>query len=833
MAVIQKNIKLIVFLSGLLFFGTIQLDVAFGQGVIRGEVVDEDGKPLEIVSVGVANQAKPIGMVTNKKGEFEIKVPSGVSLLLRFSHPSYDVVSRSVILTKGEERNIHQVLKVREYELSEVRIKSQRIRDGFTSIDPMLTKNMIGITAGVEGILKSLPGVNSNNELSSQYSVRGGNFDENLVYVNGIEIYRPLLTRSGEQEGMSFVNPDLVSSMLFSSGGFDAKYGDKMSSVLDIQYKKPKKFGGSVGLNFMGANMHLEGTTKDKKFTYLVGLRHKATQYVLKMLDKKGNYKPSFTDFQAYFTYNIDKKNELSLFGNISYNIYKVVPTTQRTKVGAYNKPLDFVVAFEGQERDVFTTYFAAFTWKNQTSEKFQNSLTYSFFNTIEVERYDLEGTYLLSEASEQDQESNFLDQGKLVGAGSFLDHARNYLNGLVTSLEYKGAYRTSIAYTQWGFKYQYEDIIDRISEWKSNDSAGYIIPDEWLTNPGENPVLTPPTMGSVYKSQHQMSSHRLSTFAQATFDFNKDRMFVLNAGIRASYWTMNNEIVVSPRVNFSYIPDWKIQTSFRVAVGHYAQTPFYKELRDIYGQLHTDVKAQKSIHFVLGSDIDFEMWDRPFKFTGEAYYKYLYDLNPYEVDNVRIRYMAANCSKGYATGVDLRLGGEFVKGAESWLSISFLKTSEDITYIDKSGNSAQTGMIPRPTDQMFSINIFFQDYLLKNKNMKVYVNGVFATGLPSGTMERLEDPERMKWRDKERLPSYKRVDLGMAFLLKGEKRKYGPKNPFTYIKNIWLGLEVFNVFQMKNTISYTWIKTFDGGSYAIPNRLTPLQVNLKLDIEF
>ncbi|MDE6106254.1 MAG: TonB-dependent receptor plug domain-containing protein [Bacteroidales bacterium] len=825
---IRRAFRILCF--GLLFFGA-GFEALQAGAILRGRVVNQAGRPLELVAVGVVNLTKPIGTFTDSAGFFELEVPSGVSLLVRFSHISYENVSRSMILLKGEVKNIQQRLAVHDNELSGVTVTGNR--KGYVTIDPLVVRNMIGFTGGVEEVLRSLPGVNSNNELSSQYSVRGGNYDENLIYVNDIEIYRSFLIRSAEQEGLSFINPDLVGSTNFSSGGFEAKYGDKMSSVLDIRYREPKEFAGSVGLNFMGGNLHLEGLSKDKKFTYLLGLRHKATQYVLKTLDRKGNYKPSFTDFQTFMTYKLDERNKFSFLGNVAYNVYKFIPTTQQTRIGAYSDPLMFTVAFEGQERDVFTSYFGAFVWANRTSQKLKNSLTFSFFNTIEQESYDIEGAYLLS-AVEEGKDDSFGGQGEPIGAGTFLNHGRDYLNGIITSLDYKGDYVTKPAIVHWGLRYRYEDIIDRINEWNVQDSAGYVLPNDWFTQPGQNPDLEAPKVQSRYVSDHRMQSHRLTGYAQGLFDFGSDEMYQLTAGVRMSYWSMNNEFCISPRLNFAYQPDWKTYTVFRAAIGHYVQEPLYKELRDVYGNLHTDVKAQKSIHAILSAEIGFSIWDRPFKFMGEAYYKYLYDLNPYEMDNVRIRYMGRNCAYGYATGVDLRLSGEFVPGAESWVSVAFLKTSENITFVDEAtGVTTQTGMIPRPTDQLFSINVFFQDYFLRNKNMKVYVNGVFATGMPSGNLDRLTDPERMKWRGHERLPSYKRVDLGMAFRLKGPNKIYGPKNPLTYIKSIWLGLELFNMFQMNNTISYTWINTFDGRSFAIPNRLTPMQVNVKLDVEF
>lgn len=819
---------------GLVFFslgvGAVQAD-----GVIRGRVADENGRPLEFVTVGVVNQDKPIGSVTDESGFFELRVPHGVSLLLRFSHAAYNPVSRSLILLKDEEKMLHQRLQSKEYQLSEVSVTGDRLsRKGLITIDPLISKQMIGITGGVEGVIRSLPGVNSNNELSSQYSVRGGNFDENLVYVNEIEVYRPFLTRSGEQEGLSFINADMVGETNFSSGGFEAKYGGKMSSVLDIRYREPQKFAGSAGLNFMGGHLHLEGITKDQKFAYLFGLRHKATQYVLRTLDRKGNYKPAYTDFQAYMTYTLNRRNKLSFLGNVAYNIYRFVPTTQQTRLGAYNEPLMFYVSFDGQERDVFSSYFSALSWENKTTDQWSNKLTCSFYNTIENERYDIEGAYLLSSVAEQGSDDSFGETGKPIGAGTFLNHGRNYLNGIITALNYKGTYTTSSTHVQWGLRYQYEDIIDRINEWSMEDSAGYILPNDWQTLPGENPDLESPKVKSRYVSNHRVQLHRAMGYAQGTFDFGSHQKFLLNAGVRMSFWSMNKEFCVSPRLNFSYHPEWQTSTTFRLAVGHYVQVPQYKEFRDVYGNLHLDIRSQKSIHVVLGNEVGFRMWERPFKLTSEVYYKYLYDLNPYETDNVRIRYMGRNCAYGHAAGLDLRIAGEFVKGTDSWLSVSLLKTSEDITYVDAAtGNKTQTGLIPRPTDQLFAINLFFQDYFLRNKNIKVYVNGVFATGLPSGSMERLTDPDRMQWRDKERLPAYKRVDLGMAFQLKPTKRQFGPKNPMKYIESIWLGVELFNMFQMNNTISYTWINTFDGRSYAIPNRLTPLQVNLKLDVAF
>lgn len=801
---------------------------------VAGFVSDADGRAIALVSVGVVNLEKPIGTSTDEKGFFTLSVPAGIELEVKFSHTSYNPYKQTITLQPGQKRTLKVILSSAQIELEGVSVDGTRQSNtGYVNLSPLSGQTLPSITGGVEGLVMSLPGVNNNNELSSQYSVRGGNFDENLVYVNGVEIYRPFLTRSGEQEGLSFVNPDLVQTLSFSSGGFDARYGDKMSSVLDIRYKQPQTFGGSIGLNFMGGHLHLEGTSKNHRFTYLMGLRQKNSQLVLKKLDKNGQYKPSFTDFQALLGYRINERNTLELLGNISHNRYKFTPKSQQTKFGTSGNSKSFWVDFDGFEIDRFTTYFAALSWTHRPYSGAQHVLTASFFNTVERENFDIEGYYRLSETMSDD--NGHAVEGEVLGSGHYMDHARNYLNGLIASMDYQGRQDTRVAHVQWGFKYQYEDIIDHLNEWHREDSAGYNLPVGAQPPVGTEAPLNPPALQNVYKANHHTVSHRLNAFAQGRFNFGTHDRYVLDAGIRFSYWTLNNEFTWSPRLNLNIKPDWNREVHFRIAVGHYAQPPFYKEMRDIYGRLNKKVKAQKSIHAVFVSDLYFKMWNRPFKFTAEAYYKYLYDLNPYEIDNVRIRYMAKNCGKGYAAGVDFRLDGEFVPGVNSWISLSFMNTRENITYRGADGLKRHSGWVPRPTNQLFSLNLYVQDYLdflFKKKNFKIYLNAVYATGLPSGDTKRLEDPSLLKGR-KTRLPDYKRVDVGLSFLLKGAARQLSGKNPFAYLKDIWLTLELFNMFQMRNTISYMWIPTVDGTSYAIPNTLTPLQVNLKLDITF
>lgn len=807
--------------------------VSAGKSVVYGKISDIEGLTLDLIDVGVINLLHPIGTTTDKDGYYRLEVPAETDLIIRFSHPAFENATINLRLKAGEERKINRSLKEKNIEIRGATVTGVKKRNTFTNLDPMSAKQMPSVSGGVEALIKSLPGVNSNNELSSQYSVRGGNFDENLVYVNDIEVYRPLLTRSGEQEGLSFANPDLISSIAFSSGGFEAKYGDKLSSVLDVQYKTPTKFAGSVGVSFLGASMHVEGATKSQNFTYLFGFRQKSNQFILSSLQTKGDYKPSFTDMQGLFTYKIDKRNEISFLGNISLNSYKFIPQTRETRFGTVHLPMMFKVYFEGQEIDKFQSYFGALSWLNQTSERLKNRFTFSAFRSLENEGFDILGEYWLSDVDTDPASENFGEASYTKGVGAYIEHARNRLDAIVSSLEYRGTYVADEVLWQWGMKYQYEDIVDKLNEWRLVDSAGYSLPTEPQQPGNPNPDRYPPLLQEVYKANHHTKSNRLNGFAQASFDFGSDQMYVLSAGLRFSYWDFNKEFIASPRINFSYKPDIKPDLLFRFAFGHYAQPPFYREIRDIYGLIHSDVQSQKSIHSVVAMDWTFKLWNRPFKFTSELYYKYLYDLIPYEIDNIRLRYYAQNASKGYAAGADFRLNGEFVPGVESWLGFSFLRTEENITYQDVDGEWKETGMIPRPTDQLFSINLYFQDYVTYRKNIKVYLNMMYATGLPYGPNESLKNPELFVQRASSRLPDYKRVDIGGSYLLLGSKNKFTKKNPLYYLKSIWVSLEILNLFQMKNTISYDWITVINGGQYAVPNQLTPRQINVKLTVDF
>ncbi|MEG1572417.1 MAG: TonB-dependent receptor plug domain-containing protein, partial [Bacteroidales bacterium] len=466
-------------------------------------------------------------------------------------------------------------------------------RNTFISLDPMSAKQMPSVSGGVEALIKSLPGVNSNNELSSQYSVRGGNFDENLIYVNDIEVYRPLLTRSCEQEGLSFANVDLISSINFSSGGFEAKYGDKLSSVLDIQYKTPTKFAGSVSLSLLGASLHLEGATKSRNFTYLFGFRQKSNQYVLNALQTKGSYKPSFTDMQALFTYRINKKNELSFLGNIGLNSYKFTPETRETRFGTIYMPMVFKVYFEGHEVDKFQSYFGALSWTNKPTENLKNKFTLAAFRSFENESFDILGEYWLSDVGMDAGSEDFGEATYTKGIGAYLEHARNRLDAIVSSFEYRGTYTMDNVIWQWGVKYQYEDILDKLNEWRLVDSADYSIPMKPLQPGNPHPDLYAPVLQEVYRADHHTISNRINGFTQASFDFGSNQKYVLSAGVRFSYWDFNHEVIVSPRLHFSFKPQTKADLLFRFAAGHYAQPPFYREIRDVYGEIHSDVRSQ------------------------------------------------------------------------------------------------------------------------------------------------------------------------------------------------------------------------------------------------
>ncbi|HIA12045.1 MAG TPA: TonB-dependent receptor [Flavobacteriales bacterium] len=820
---------------------------------VAGVVSNKSGNPKESVNIGVLGL--PVGTSSAQDGSYKLAVPSDTDIVIVFSFIGFGSEKVQVNLAPGETYNFNQTLKVSSTQLQNVTVEDKQIRNStLQRIDPKTIRIIPTATGGVEAIIKTLPGVSSNNELTSQYSVRGGNYDENLVYVNDILIYRPFLVRSGEQEGLSFINSDMVSSILFSAGGFDAKYGDKMSSVLDIRYRKPTELGGTVSMSLLGGAAHVEGVTKNYRLSYQLGLRHKTNQYLLNSLNTKGEYKPSFTDFQGLFTFSVNEDVEISFLGNYARNRYTFIPENRETKFGTLNEALQLKIYFDGQEVDAYETFQGALSTTIFPKPELKIKIIAAGFRTFESETYDIQGQYFLDELEKDIGKEDFGEAKLNRGIGTYLNHARNYLDATVYSLEQKGYFTKGIRYLQWGVKYQREQINDKLSEWTMIDSAGYSIPKSGDSVGYVNPSLQPVRLleiQDVLKAKTSLNSNRLSGYLQNNWLWaTKDSLeFSLTTGMRASYWDLNEQILFSPRLSFSVQPNWKSDFVFRAAFGFYQQAPFYRELRDLNGEVHTDVKAQESIHVIVGSDYNFRAWNRPFKLVTELYYKHMENLIPYEIDNVRIRYYAENNARGYATGIDLKVNGEFVKGIESWVSLSVMQTQEDIIddyyydYYNQEGEKIivgytadqtvtdsirfEPGYIPRPTDQRVNFSLFFQDYLPKRPDIQMHLNLVYGSGLPFGP------PSFQRYKDTLRIPAYRRVDIGFSARLLKEGKKVGPKNPLKHFKTIWLSLEVFNLLGINNTISYLWVSDVTNRQYAVPNFLTQRLLNLKLIVKF
>lgn len=815
------------------------------NATVKGVVRDSIGKPLDAVTVAV--KGSMISVVSNASGNYEIQVPSGKVTLTYylFGTPPEDV---QLDLKDGETVTINRNLKTSAIEMKTVTVVESRNREPMImKIDPRAAGVIPSPSGNFESILKTLPGVTSNNELSSTYSVRGGNYDENLVYVNGIEIYRPFLVRSGQQEGLSFVNSDLVSSVAFSAGGFSASYGDKLSSVLDIRYNKPKEFKGSAYASLLGGGFHLEGINKKKSITYLLGVRQKSNQFLLKNLDTKGEYKPSFTDVQSLLNFKLSNKTELSFLGNYSRNRYEVIPTDRETEFGNItNDALRFTVFFEGREIDKYSATQGALSLLHQPDSNVQLRLTTGVFYTKEQEYFDIIGAYRLDELDKDLGSSGFGEVAFNRGVGAFLNHARNDLDALVYYAEHKGLYIMDKAVLSWGVKAQHESITDKLDEWVYRDSADFSV-----SHPADHPgdtlfVDQKIVLNDVIKSENDQSSNRFNSFVQINRDFEN---VTLTAGVRATYWDLNSELDISPRVSVQWKPSWNKHLAFRAATGFYYQPPFYREMRNFSGEVNTDINSQRSIHYIIGSDYQFLAWGREFKLTAEAYYKQLHNLIPYKTDNLRLRYFAKNSSDGYAYGADMRINGEFVNGIESWVSVSYLKTEEDIrndyiyTYYNADGEkitrayppqdtvsstTVAAGYIPRPADQRLTFSLFFQDYLPKFPSFRMHLTLIFGTGLPFGP------PGNDRYRDIIRMPTYRRVDIGFTKIIIDEDKENKSRMPVTRkLNSLWFSLEVFNLLQVNNTVSYTWITDVTGRQYAVPNYLSSRLINAKLTAKF
>ncbi len=802
---------------------------------IYGNITDSIGRVIADVNIQVRNHN--IIESSNDVGSYQIQVPAQKELELIFTY-----VGRSPYIIKvnplnpGERINIpiqmSYGISLRTFVLTEER---DREKISMVSIDPKKIEGLPNVSGSFESILKTLPGVTSNSELSSQYNVRGGNYDENLIYVNDIEIYRPFLPRSGQQEGLSFIHTELVQNVKFSAGGFEARYGDKMSSVLDIKYKDPTKFAASTNAGLLGVQSHVEGASKDLRFTYLLGARYWSNKYVLGTLDVQGDYQPSFYDVQTLLNFHIKENLTLSVLGSYAQNRYNFIPQNRETTFGTVTRAYRLNIFFDGADLMEYQTGTLAATVNYRPTPFSQLKLIASTFYSNENEIFTVEGAYRLSDIETDLGSDNFAQARNLRGVGYFINNARNSVIARVSNIGHRGFQTMGKHNLQWGAFFQTEQIQDKLHEWQYDDSSGFSRP-QLDTNGNFN-------LNSFLSTRLNLSSHRLHGYLQNSQTLNKTYNAVLTYGLRANYWSYNQQLVFSPRLQFGFEPnrkhnrlvrdkiiagkirkDWMIKAAY----GWYYQAPFYRELRDFDGVLNPNIRAQRAIHYVLGGDMNFTAWNRPFKFTTEVYYKQLDFLIPYEIDNVRIRYFANNNSSGYASGLDFRVNGEFVKGAESWASVSFMKTQEKITGIsDIFGNAITPRYIPRPTDQRLTFAIFFQDYLRNNPKIRMNLNLVYGSGLPFGV------PDRNRYNDISRMPSYRRVDIGLNRVLiaeENEKRNNFWKRTF---KSAWVGIEVFNLLGINNTISYIWITDVSANRYAVPNYLTNRRINLRLLLKF
>jgi hypothetical protein len=837
-------------------------------GTISGFVQDPDKNPVPSVLIyEKTNQNNRV--FSDSEGGFKISIPANRDITLVLNFPGIPSSEKMVRVDANEDKIIVVTFDATQ-EKAPVVITERRRPVSIIRINPKLATPLPTPQGGIEGYLLQAP-VNFSSELSSSYSVRGGSFDENLVYVNDIQVYRPFLVRSGEQEGLSFPNADMVESINFSAGGFDAKYGDKMSSVLDITYARPDSFAVKTMMSLLGANLTVQGISKNQKFTHNTGIRYKRNTYLLNSLDVDAEYDPRYTDIQSYVTYRPQGKYgpwEFSFLGNYSKNNYNFIPRTRETDVGTINEALRLTVFFEGQEETQFETYFGAFSTRYNPSELSQLRFTVSAFQTYESEHYDILGAYRLDELERDLGSDEFGEVLTNRGVGAYLDHARNDLEASVFSFTHRGFrdFDRTNHFVQWGTDLQIEKIYDELNEWSITDSAGYASPrpndNIGYTDPSGRPIQGIAIQDRI-RAVNEVNSSRTSAFVQDNYTFKNDSNAIIGAtvGVRANHWSYNNELVVSPRAKFSYTPFWnqirkdkngdldtvRKDIVLSASLGYYYQPPFYREMRGFDGAVNPDIRAQRSIHFILGADYVFQAWNRPIKMIAEVYYKKLDNLIPYELENVRQRYFAENIAKGYAYGADLMLNGEFIDGVQSWVRMSYLKTEEDLSndfyylYFNAAGDTIRPGYttdlvrvdsllqtpgyIPRPSDQRFSFSLLFLDEMPRKKEYKVLLTLFFGTGVPYGP------PTRDRYQDILRTKSYFRTDIGFSRDLFLKKKKNNAFN--RNIDKGLISLEVFNLLGVNNTINYQWIEDVNGRQYGIPTYLTGRRINLRFVLEF
>lgn len=792
---------------------------------IYGYVIDENNRGIE--NANVRFEGMNIGGKTNHNGYYDLSAAIKDSATIIFSHLGYESIQHTILSNKAVKQ-ITVILPTVAKELRGIEINSVRRQTStMQALDPERIRLSPNASGNFESMLISFTGVNMNNELSSQYNVRGGSFDENIVYVNGTEIYKPLLIRAGQQEGLSFINTDMVGSVSFSAGGYSAEYGDKMSSVLDIKYKKPDSLEISVMASMLGASAYIG--TAQKKFSQMHGIRYKTSQYLLGTLDTKGEYLPSFIDYQTYLTYQIAPKWEVTFLGNFSQNKFNFVPTTRETVFGTYNMGRKFTIYFDGQEKDLFQTAFGALTLNFKPISNLKLNWQTSAFHTNESETYDIHGEYVLGEVKmEMNSEEK---EGEQLGVGVYHQHARNFLKATVAHFAHHGEFVKAGHSLKWGANFQIEKISDKINEWEWRDSAGYSMPykydnvvDLYYTWKSNNPSIT---------------NWRSTSYLQDTYRWDTDKaLYIINGGIRSNFWSFNNEFLISPRISLSILPHWKKDFSFRFATGVYYQSPFYKELRDtitdangvVYTTLNNKIKAQRSLHFVLGGDYHFRGWGRPFKITTEAYLKLADRIISYTVDNVRVRYTGENNAKAYTAGIDLKLYGELVPGTDSWVNISLMQSKQN-TYNDwyvpsSTKQIVRPGWISRPNESRYSFSMLFSDYLPNNPKYKLNLRAIYSDGLP------VSMPQSSFYHPVFRTPAYKRVDIGVSREIAGGKDRILSKPWLKHIENIWLNFEIFNLFDFKNVNSYYWVMDINNIQNGVPNYLTGRQYNFKILID-
>jgi hypothetical protein len=794
------------------------------NGYIKGVVLDINNIPIENVNISSENNA---GTTTNSNGFYSIRIEALTDVNITFSHVNFKSVSFSINLKTNEVYEFYPVMDINIEQIEEIVLNSNKRTElkSIISIDPQIIRTIKGAQPGIENLLKTLPGVNISNELSTQYSVRGGNFDENLVYVNGIEIYRPFLVRSGQQEGLSFVNSNLIKNLNFSAGGFQSKYGDKLSSVLDIEYKNPNGNNISGNINLLGGNITLENISKNAKVSNIFGVRYRDNSLLVNSRETLTNYNPKFIDIQNFLTANINEKFSFNFLSYISVNNYNYKPQSRQTNFGTLDDPTALIVYYQGQEKDKYQTVFGAAKLNFKATDNTELSLITSAFQTSEKEYFDILAQYRLGEVNNNIGDEDLGDVEFSEGIGSQLNHGRNNLNAIIYNIEHKGSFKKNKNNLEWSLKLTKEDIKDRIVEWEVIDSTGYSIDPPFFESIGDQPYTAnegPIVPYQNIRKTNNTNTNRIQSYIQWSKNFNLGSTKIYsNTGIRLHGWSIDKQktnFVFSPRFQVGIKPDWEKDMIFKLSGGVYHQPPFYRELRDYNGEINYDLKAQKSIQLVASNEYSYMLWNRPFKLTSELYYKNMSNVNPYTVDNVRIRYLANNNANAYAYGLDVRLNGEFIKGTESWFSFGYLNTKENID---------NQGYIPRPSDQRLKFGILFQDYIPNIPDLKMYLNLVYNSGVPGGAPSYAN-----AYNYQNRLPDYKRVDLGISYVIVGGEKDYkkGWKKNFS---DLSIGIEIFNMFDIQNSITNTWVRdVYSKRQYSIPNYLTPRILNLTIDIK-